>query len=571
MHCNANVVDLSTRSAFCSQYDNPIIDKTPNSFDIFKAIRLMKHFISTLLIILTLSIGVSFGQYTPYFINQINTTNASGLPIDSGVLVELQGVVGSGNFRSAGLLFTMQDSTGGISVFSNPNDFGYTVSRGDLVVVRGEIGFFNGLTQVVNLDTVYSIGTPNITSTLYNDELGEEVESQFVRINCLVLDPTDWPSAPSGSGFSVDATDNSGNTFVIRIDADAELFSASAPTADTLDIQGTVSQFTFNAPYNTGYQLQPYYTIDITASPSGQCVNLVTYPDAIIGAVTTVNANGDVDSFGNTHTLRGVVTSPDFREGSDGVEFSMTDGTGSIWVYTPDSSISYIPMVGDSVVAEGRITMSNGVTRLSFLNNLFQGGVSSNYDTRVVTGPIGEDEEAELIRINNLSLQGLWDVASGSSFNVNATDGSNTYDIRIDANRDVIFNNILTLQGSFDIVGIGSQFDPSAPRTEGYQILPRFDTDFSLNPTSSIDQVESIDILAFPIPATSQLTVMLRQDINAKANFSIIDISGKQIDHGKVQISNGFVNFDVSNLTKGQYILTLDSNNTTFNTNFRVQ
>ena len=123
----------------------------------------------------------------------------------------------------------MQDSTGGISVFSNPNDFGYTVSRGDLVVVRGEIGFYNGLTQVVNLDTIYSIGTPNITSTVYEQELGEDVESQFVRINCLVLDPTDWPSAPSGSGFNVDATDNSGNSFLIRIDADAELFSATAP------------------------------------------------------------------------------------------------------------------------------------------------------------------------------------------------------------------------------------------------------------------------------------------------------------------------------------------------------
>ena len=138
-------------------------------------------------------------------------------------------------------------------------------------------------------------------------------------------------------------------------------------------------------------------------------------------------------------------------------------------------------------------------------------------------------------------------------------------------NRDVIFNNVLTLQGSFDLVGIGSQYDPDAPRTEGYQILPRFDTDFSLNPASSIGQVESIDILAFPIPASSHLTVMLRQDIDVKANYSMLDLSGKQIDHGEVQVINGFVNFDVSNLTKGQYILTLDANNTTFSTDFMVQ
>ena len=532
----------------------------------------MKQFIYTLLIGLTLSVGVSFGQYTPYFIDQVNTTDVTtGEPDSSGVRVELRGVVGSGNFRPPGLLFAMEDSTGGISVFSSSNNFGYTAARGDLVVVRGEIGFFRGLTQVI-ADTVFSVGTPNITAAVYDQELGENVESQFVRLNCLVLDPSDWPSDTSGlTGFNVDATDNAGNSFVIRIDNDTELFSAAAPTADTVDIQGTVGQFAFNAPYNTGYQLQPYYSIDITESPAGQCINLITYPDATIGAVTTVDANGDVDSFGNTHTLRGVVTSPDFREGSNGVEFSMTDGTGSIWVYTPDSSLTNMPMVGDSVIADGRITMSNGVARLSFLNNLFQGGVSSNYDTTLVTGPLGESEEAELIRINNLSLQGLWDIASGSSFNVNATDGSNTYEIRIDANRDVIFNNVLTLQGSFNVVGIGSQYDQSAPRTEGYQILPRFDTDFSLNPTSSIDQVESIDILAFPIPASSQLTIMLRENINAEANFAILDLTGKQIEHGKVQISNGFVNFDVSDLTKGQYILTLDANSTTFNTGFMVQ
>ena len=77
----------------------------------------MRQFISTLLIALTLSVGVSFGQYTPYFIDQVNTTGATGEPDSSGVLVELRGIVGSGNFRPPGLLFAMEDSTGGISVF----------------------------------------------------------------------------------------------------------------------------------------------------------------------------------------------------------------------------------------------------------------------------------------------------------------------------------------------------------------------------------------------------------------------------------------------------------------------
>ena len=64
---------------------------------------------------------------------------------------------------------------------------------------------------------------------------------------------------------------------------------------------------------------------------------------------------------------------------------------------------------------------------------------------------------------------------------------------------------------------------------------------------------------------------MLRENIDAEANFSINDLSGKQLDYGKTEITNGFVNFNVSALTNGQYILTLSTNNTTFNTTFIVK
>ena len=58
---------------------------------------------------------------------------------------------------------------------------------------------------------------------------------------------------------------------------------------------------------------------------------------------------------------------------------------------------------------------------------------------------------------------------AGTGFNVDITNGSTTWQLRIDDAVDLFTQPAPS--GSFNVYGIGNQFDPSAPYTTGYQLL----------------------------------------------------------------------------------------------------
>mgnify|MGYP001798990964 CR=1 FL=1 len=77
----------------------------------------------------------------------------------------------------------IDDANDGIAVFNGSNDFGYTVTEGDEVTVRGTISQFNGLTQI-NADTVFMNSMDN---SLFDPTevavLDESTESQLIRLS----------------------------------------------------------------------------------------------------------------------------------------------------------------------------------------------------------------------------------------------------------------------------------------------------------------------------------------------------------------------------------------------------
>jgi hypothetical protein len=89
---------------------------------------------------------------------------------------------------------------------------------------------------------------------------------------------------------------------------------------------------------------------------------------------------------------------------------------------------------------------------------------------------LDESTESQLIRFENVSLvdPAEW-TNEGGGFNVEMTDGTNTFMARIDRDTDLFGRGYPT--GTFSIVGIGSQFDGQAPFDEGYQMFPRFVSD----------------------------------------------------------------------------------------------
>jgi hypothetical protein len=89
---------------------------------------------------------------------------------------------------------------------------------------------------------------------------------------------------------------------------------------------------------------------------------------------------------------------------------------------------------------------------------------------------LGENTESELTTFTSATLvdPSQW-TGSGSGFNVDITNGTDTIAMRIDNDVDLYSQAAPT--GAFDVTGIGGQYDFSSPYTSGYQLLPRYQAD----------------------------------------------------------------------------------------------
>lgn len=211
--------------------------------------------------VFTLTIGASDVPVNTVTLAQITPINANGQPDSLGVKVQVSGTVYGINYRATGLEFFIHDATDGVAVFSSQSGFGYTVTEGDSVIVIGEVSFFNGLTEIGLLDTVYKVGTGSVPAPTVVQDLDETTEAEIVRLNNVhLVTPSQWSNA-GASGFNVDVTDGQ-NTWSVKIDEQSALFTAPAPTGN-FHIIGIGTQFDNSSPYTAGYQLLPRYSSDL--------------------------------------------------------------------------------------------------------------------------------------------------------------------------------------------------------------------------------------------------------------------------------------------------------------------
>jgi hypothetical protein len=500
-----------------------------------------------------------------YTIAAVTGLDANGQPDSAGVACEITAVVIGVNFaNSPDVSFFIHDGTGGMGVYDAGGSAAYTVNEGDEITIQGEVGFFNGLTQLVNISSIVVNGTGTLPAVInLSTPLGEAEEGELVKLsNVTVLDPSDWTG--SGPGFNVDVTDGT-NTYSVRIDNNVDLYSMALPGC-VLDVTGIGTQFDFSSPYTSGYQMLPRYAADISVITPCTAVS-ITIADA-----TEVDANGEPLLFGSDVTLKGIITSPDFRElQGAGTEFSFADATGGIWAYSTDSTISFNPIVGDSVEVSGEIYASFGVTRIR-IASVTSLGAATPWTPTVVATALDESHEAELITIEGLTLQGTWET-SGGSYNVSASNANGTYDIRVDADRAELFAPILTGGETFNLTGIGSQYDPTAPRTEGYQILPRFESDIDIDNTNSIQTIELANFSVSPVPANEVLNISFDYDGNEAATIRLINVIGQASLEAKVNLVNGKnkTSVDVSSITPGFYMLQIATEKGVSNTSVLIK
>lgn len=488
----------------------------------------------------------------------VRTDDGNGNPTNLGQTYRIVGVANSPERGFRSTEFSMFDATGAITIYNGGNSISYEAVVGDSVEVFGTVGQRFGVTILTDITVINKLDSNITVNPTVASKPEEANESSLIRINNIFLvNQSQWTAA-GGAGFDVEAYTLAGDSIQIRIDRDySELYNLTTPPCDTFDLVGVAGQFDENSPYTEGYQIIPRFLTDILNSTP-----CVTPPSSVtIAQATDVDANGEPTlAIGTAVELRGIVTSPDFK--AKGVEFTFADATGGVWAYSSDSIIglNYNPVVGDSVYVKGTIGFSKGANRI-YIDSVKALGTATPFTPTVVNVALTEAHEAELIKIENLTLSGTWQ-SSGGSYNVNATsDAGITYDIRVDMDRAELYNVPLTQGQKFNLTGVGAQYKQSAPYTDGYQIMPRFEADIELvqDTGNAIEDVNLAQLSIYPNPTSTTLNIALESNENQKATILIVDVLGKVVFNEVNTLNNGknTLAIDVNHLAKGTYALTI--------------
>lgn len=225
--------------------------------------------------------SLSFAQ-TVVPIADLRNNDSNGVPLDTGQVFTVTGIVTSANqfgFNGPG---SIQDATAGISIFGS--GFAGQVSIGDSVTVTSTLTHFNGLTQfdfrrtgssLTNHSSNHFFDTTIVTiSDIASQQWNgfEEFESRLIRINNVTIQG----SGNFASATNYNITDATGTLVSgLRIDNDVTSIIGQPIPQTPVDLVGILGQYKTSAPYNTGYQLLPRFLSDIVYDNSPLILNPV--------------------------------------------------------------------------------------------------------------------------------------------------------------------------------------------------------------------------------------------------------------------------------------------------------
>jgi hypothetical protein len=301
-----------------------------------------------------------------YPIPDINNVDAVGEPDSLGLYCWTSGVViGVDLYGNAGLSFTLWDDEG-INVFNFVDVSAYEVTEGDSLLVRGTVGFYNGLTELI-ADSIEVINSGNsIPAPVSVSAPSEETESNYIRIyNVTVIDATEWPTTFSGN---VRLLTCNGDTITMRVDIDTDVNDSigNAPTG-SFNVTGTGGQFDNSSPYTSGYQIFPMTHLDIDS-----VTNL--NPALVINEVLSNNVSANTDENGDNDAW--------FEIRND--EGAAVNLSGLYFTNDAGDPVKYqVPNNSSSTIASG------GYTLVWCDNESEEGDLHTNFDLSASGGYVG--------------------------------------------------------------------------------------------------------------------------------------------------------------------------------------
>ncbi|MFK8006200.1 MAG: DUF5689 domain-containing protein [Saprospiraceae bacterium] len=296
---------------------------------------------------------------------------------------------------------------------------------------------------------------------------------------------------------------------------------------------GWTFNHTFMTPGTYDYQCDPHVGLGMV----GTVTVLMPLPTYTIGLVTgDSDMNGDADSVGVACTLTGVVHGIDMRGGA-GIQFTIIDSNNDgIGVFSFNDVSSYVVTEGDEITMDGTVASFNGLAQFN-PDTIIVNSTGNALSAVADVADLDESTESQVVRLVGVSLvdPAQWDGAGSN--NIDVTDGTSTWTVRIDSDvADV--NALAPPPGTFNVTGIGGQFDSSDPYTEGYQLFPRYAADVEVISTgceigiltSDSDMNGEADSVGVSCTITGIVYgIDMQGGTNTNVQFTIIDAAGDGI------------------------------------------
>lgn len=214
--------------------------------------------------------------------------------------------------------------------------------------------------------------------------------------------------------------------------------------------------------------------------------SIILIPRSVISQVVPIrwviedaDNNGIPDRRGQQVTVTGIVTAPDSIFDTRYTDIYIQDFSAGVNVF---SFTFQNADLGDSVLVTGQVDWYRGKTEISGATITILARNRMLPEPRPITCAQMNAEiyEGELVKISNVTISNLF--LQGNT-NYVLEDSTGTTEVRIDAQTQI--PGFVCYPDTFTILGIKSQYtsDTTQPLT-GYQLLPRFRTDFSASATS---------------------------------------------------------------------------------------
>jgi plastocyanin len=309
-----------------------------------------------------------------------------------------------------------------------------------------------------------------------------------------------------------------------------------------------IYDFTFTIPGVYTYQCDPHADLGMVGTVTVEGDVEPTIPTYDIGIINTIDADGKGDSIGTLCIIEGITHGANIRAG--GLQFALIDESGDAIALFSGGNLGYTYAEGDKIKVTGTIQQFNGLLQieatavevLSSGNDLFGPIIVNNLD---------ESTESKLVKLLGLEIINAEDwKGDGSTFNADfTTPGGLVITLRIDSDTEVATWEEGPVEGTWDIIGIGGQFDSDLPFDSGYQLFPRYISDF--DNLSGIEEELNATVTIYPNPATNYINIT--SDVTLD-NYTLYNNVGGIIRAGKFKSL-----LDVSTLPSGNYLIVLSS------------